>query len=217
MPTDSTTPADAPLVEDHEIESRIYLLRGRKVMLDVDLARLYGVPTKRLNEQVKRNLGRFPEDFLFRLSKEELETLRAQLTLQSTPSLSGSQNATLSDAESPSRRGKNVKYAPYAFTEHGVTMLSAVLRSERAVTVSVAVVRAFVRMREVLATQTTVIAQVEALEQRVTYHDGQLTLLFDLVHGILAPEPESEQSHPVIGFTTPESSRGIAPLDSNTC
>ena len=102
-----------------------------------------------------------------------------------------------------SRRGQNVKYAPYAFTEHGVTMLSAVLRSERAITVSVAVVRAFIRLREILAAQTTVVAQLEQLEQRVTYHDGQLALLFDVVHGVLSPDFVPDEPRHAIGFITP--------------
>ena len=113
-----------------------------------------------------------------------------------------SQNATLLSHTADSRRGKNVKYAPYAFTEHGVTMLSAILRSERAITVSIAVIRTFIRLRELLASQTTAVAQIEQLYQRVTYHDGQLALLFDVVHGILSPDPATEEPRHTIGFTT---------------
>jgi hypothetical protein len=198
-------------VDEHDIESRIYFLRGKKVMLDTDLARLYGVPTKRLNEQVKRNLGRFPDDFLFRLSKDEIADLQQQIehrgfliaesleVMDTSPARS--QNATLVTHPPHSHRGKNIKYAPYAFTEHGVTMLSAVLRSERAVLVSIAVIRTFIRLRQLLNTQTAVLAQLEELDQRVTYHDGQLTLLFDVVHGILAPDATPDEPRPTIGFT----------------
>ena len=112
------------------IERRIYLVRDQKVMLDEDLAELYDVPTSRLNEQVTRNLDRFPEDFMFQLSREEALSLR-------------SQNAILK-----SGRGQHRKYVPRAFTEHGILMLSSVLRSERAVQVNIAIMRAFVRLRE---------------------------------------------------------------------
>lgn len=210
MVSKTKRPAVVP-VGDHDIESQIYLLRGKKVMLDADLARLYGVPTKRLNEQVKRNLGRFPDDFLFRLSKDEVAALQQQrdhrglsvperTETRDAPS-AGSQNATLITPHTRSSRGQNIKYAPYAFTEHGVTMLSAVLRSERAVLVSVAVIRTFIRLRQLLSAQTAVLAHLEALDQRVTYHDGQLTVLFDVVHGILAPDGTPDEPRPTIGFT----------------
>jgi phage regulator Rha-like protein len=117
------------------IEQRIFVIRGQKVMLDADLAQLYGVSTKRLNEQVKRNRDRFPDDFMFRLSSEEGELILA----------SRSQIATL-------KRGQNLKYAPYAFTEHGAIMAANVLNSVVAVHASIQVVRAFARLREITAT-----------------------------------------------------------------
>ena len=127
--TTKTTASKLP-VPVQLVERRIYMIRGQKVMLDADLAELYQVPTKRVNEQVQRNLGRFPKDFMFRLKQAEAENLRSQIA---TSSWGGRRNL------------------PYAFTEHGVAMLSAVLASERAVKMSVLIIRAFVRMRELIA------------------------------------------------------------------
>jgi hypothetical protein len=186
-------PLPVPDIDAKWIEHRIVVVRGQKVMLDVDLAALYGVATKRLNEQVRRNLARFPDDFLFGLTPAEFQALRS----------SRSQNATLNTPASigPARssRGANIKYAPYAFTEHGVTMLSAVLKSPRAVAVSIAVVRTFVRLRYAVAEQVGLIHRIEDLEQRSTYHDGQITLLFDTIHHLLAPDPAPDE-RPAIGF-----------------
>jgi len=130
------------------IESRILVLRGQKVMLDVDLASLYGVSIKRLNEQVRRNAERFPEDFVFRLTTREWESLRSQF-------------ATLKTG-----RGRHRKYLPFAFTEHGALMAANVLNSRRAVEASVYVVRAFVRLREVLATHRELATKLAELEKR---------------------------------------------------
>jgi hypothetical protein len=118
------------------IERKIYVIRGQKVMLDRDLAELYGVPAKRLNEQVHRNIKRFPEDFMFQLTEYEFEILRSQF-------------ATLRSAI----HGKHTKYLPYAFTEQGVAMLSGVLRSNRAIEVNIEIMRAFVRFRHILSSQ----------------------------------------------------------------
>ncbi len=125
--------ADSLTIASGNIDKRIHFIRGMKAMLDSDLAELYGVPTSRLNEQVTRNLDHFPEDFMFQLSREEALSLR-------------SQNAILK-----SGRGQQRKYVPRAFTEHGILMLSSVLRSERAVQVNIAIMRAFVRLRELAA------------------------------------------------------------------
>ena len=126
MPEKTRTTAVVP---HQRIAQRIYRIRAQKVMLDEDLAELYGVPTKRLNEQVTRNINRFPEDFMFRLTREEDQALR-------------SQNATLKG------RGQHRKHHPPAFTKHGILMLSSVLRSEQAVQVNIAIMRAFVRLRQ---------------------------------------------------------------------
>lgn len=159
------------------VERAILLIRGEKVMLDKDLAKLYGVTTKRLNEQVKRNRERFPDDFMFQLAGEEAESLRR----------SRSQSATL-------KRGQNIKYLPYAFTEHGAIMAANVLNSERAVQASVAVVRAFVRLRQMLASNAELARKLEDLEQK---YDHQFKVVFDAIRQLMTPpEPKRKQ----IGF-----------------
>jgi hypothetical protein len=132
------------------IERRIYVIRGLKVMLDRDLAELYQVPTKRLNEAVARHLNRFPSDFMFRLTAEEARALRSQF------------------AASKGRGGR--RYLPYAFTEHGVAMLSSVLHSERAVEMNILIIRAFVRLRQLLATHKDLARRIEQLEAAQEQH-----------------------------------------------
>ena len=159
------------------IERRILLVRGHKVMLDRDLAELYGVTTKRLNEQVRRNRDRFPADFMLRLTREETLFLAR----------SRSQNATL-------KRGQNIKHVPSAFTEHGAVMLASVLNSPVAVRASIHVVRAFVRLREILATHRDLARKLEELEQK---YDAQFKGVFDALRELMAPpEPPRRQ----IGF-----------------
>ena len=136
------------------VEQRIFVIRGQKVILDADLAQLYGVTTKRLNEQVKRNRDRFPEDFMFRLSSEEGKSILA----------SRSQIATL-------KRGQNLKYAPYAFTEHGAVMVANVLNSSVAVHASIQVVRAFIKLREIAANHRDLVLKLEQMEKK---YDRQL-------------------------------------------
>ena len=163
------------------VESRILVLREQKVILDSDLAELYGVPVKRLNEQVKRNQERFPPDFMFRLSAEESESLRSQ------------------DATSKTGRGGR-RYAPYAFTEHGAIMAATVLNSERAVEMSVFVVRAFVRLREVLFTNHQLATKIDELEQRLDIHDASIQELLDAIRELMAPGLPSGRK---IGFQLP--------------
>jgi phage regulator Rha-like protein len=163
------------------IESRILVLHQHKVMLDTDLAELYGVSVKRLNEQVKRNRERFPADFMFRLTAKEYEDLR-------------SQNAT-SRRERGGRR-----YLPYAFTEHGAIMAATVLNSERAIEMSVFVVRAFVRMRELLANNRQIAAKIEELENRLDQHDTNLQEIVEAIKELMIP-PEGSGSK--IGFRLP--------------
>ena len=137
-------------------------------MFDRDLAALYGVPTSRLNEQVKRNRGRFPEDFMFQLTlKEANEVL-----------LLRSQNATL-------KRGQHIKYPPYAFTQEGVAMLSSVLRSHRAIQVNIAIMRAFVRLREIAASHKDLAQKLDALERKYERHDAQITAIFDAIRKLI--------------------------------
>jgi hypothetical protein len=157
------------------IQQAILLLRGHKVMLDVDLAALYGVETKTLNKAVKRNLGRFPDDFMFELSEEEFASLRFQ---------------------SGTSRWGGRRYRPYAFTEQGVAMLSSVLRSERAVKVNIEIMRAFVRLRAMLSSHEDLARKLAALEKK---YDAQFKTVFDAIRELMTP-PRPERRP--IGFGT---------------
>jgi len=161
------------------IEDAILSIRGERVILDEDLAMFYGVTTKRLNEQVKRNLRRFPADFMFQLTPDEVQALR-------------SQKATLKTG-----RGQHRKYLPFAFTEHGALMLATVLNSEVAVEASVYVVRAFVKLRQILATNRALAAKLLQLEQRVGKHDQVIPHLIAAVRKLMEkPTPTKRK----IGF-----------------
>ena len=162
------------------VVSRIFLVRGQKVMLDSDLATLYGVSTKRLNEQVHRNIRRFPSDFMFQLTKGEVEPLR-------------SQNATLKRG-----RGQHRKYLPYVFTEHGAIMAASVLDSEHAVQISTYVVRAFVQLREMLSSNKELAHKLNELERKLTTHDRAITELIEAIRQLMTP-PEPKKKRP-IGF-----------------
>ncbi len=159
----------AKLVRTEQIERSILLIRGHKVMLDAALAELYGVQAKVLNQAVKRNKDRFPSDFMFRLTDEEFYSLRSQIVTLETG------------------RGRHRKYLPYAFTEQGVAMLSSVLRSKRAVRVNVEIMRAFVRLREVLAAHKDLARKLEALEKK---YDSQFKVVFVAIRKLMAPPPE---------------------------
>jgi hypothetical protein len=172
--------AIAPTVD---IGSVIATVRGHKVILDSDLARLYGVPTKRLNEQVKRNARRFPSDFMLRLTKEEAEAWQR----------SRSQFATLG-------RGKNIKYLPCAFTEHGALMAANVLNSACAVEMSVYVIRAFVRIRRELGQHADLARRLAEIEKTLIGHDGALRELYAKIRGLLLPAPTPNRRR--IGFRT---------------
>jgi len=161
-----------------QLESAIYLIRGQRVMFDSDLAAIYGVTTKRLNEQVRRNISRFPEDFAFRLMAEELTNLRSQIA---TSSFHGGR-----------------RYRPWVFTEHGAIMLASVLNSGIAVQASVRVVRAFVRLREMVAANAQLAAKLEELERRLDSHDETIVDLFAALKQLLEPpEPPKRRE---IGF-----------------
>jgi len=171
-------PASRPGGNDRAAD---FLIRGKKVMLDRDLAGLYGVATGRLNEQVKRNRKRFPVDFMFRLTLEEAKAV---------PSLR-SQNAIL-------KRGQHLKYAPYVFTEQGVAMLSSVLRSGRAIQVNIVIMRAFVRLREILATHQDLARKLDALEKKYEKHDRQIKAIFDAIRKLIEAPATSPRRR--IGF-----------------
>jgi len=169
------------------IATRIQELKGKKVMLDRDLAKLYGVEVKRLKEQVKRNIKRFPGDFMFHLSWEEVKSSRSQFAaLNSRPQI-----VTL-------KQGENVKYLPYAFTEQGVAMLSSVLNSERAIQVNILIMRAFTKLREILLTHKELAVKIEALEKKYAEHDKTIKAIFEAIKQLLEPPPAKEKN--IIGF-----------------
>ena len=168
------------------IAHAIYILRGQKVILDADLALFYGVETKRLNEQVRRNPSRFPEDFVFQLTSQEAEYLRSQKA-------TSNMNAT-------GRGGR--RYLPYAFTELGVAMLSSVLNSERAIAVNIGIMRAFVRLRELLSSNKELarrFAQLEArLDKKLAAHDEAITAILSAIHELMTPPQPNSRG---VGFT----------------
>jgi hypothetical protein len=165
--------ASAQLIPVELIERRIYLIRGSKVMLDSDLAELYEVPTKVLNQAVRRNLDRFPADFMFQLSEKELENLRSQIVTSSLGAGHGGR-----------------RYQPYAFTEHGVAMLSSVLASRRAIQLNILIVRAFVRLREYLATHKDLARKVEDVERTQVEHGAHIQQIYGYIERLLDPAPE---------------------------
>ena len=162
------------------IQNKIYELRGDRVMLDRDLATLYETQTKALNLAVKRNIKRFPRDFMFQLTKEEFENIRFQIeTLESSDSLR-LQNETLKN-----RRGQHSKYLPYAFTEQGVAMLSGILNSEKAISMNIAIMRAFVEVRKVLLMEADLREQLRMIKERLGEHDAQLNQIYDAMENLL--------------------------------
>jgi len=178
-------PDNPARVGAHSVEALILALRGQRVLLDSDLARIYGVPTKRLNEQVNRNKSRFPPDFMFQLTKVEVEFLRSQI------------------ATSKKGRGGR-RYAPLAFTEQGVAMLSTVLNSERAILVNVEIMRAFVRLRQIMSTHKDLARKLEALEKRVGVQDDKIQSVFDAIRDLMKPTEKPKRR---IGYL--EESRGL--------
>jgi len=168
-----------------QIARSIVMLRGQKVLLDAELAQLYGVTTKRFNEQVRRNLERFPADFMFQLTQAEWEGLRSQI-------------ATLKAG-----RGQHRKYLPYAFTEHGAIMAATILNTPLAVEVSVYVVRAFVRLREVLSNNKELAKKLNALEHKVETHDEAIAAILSALRELMASSPEPKPTKKrQIGFVT---------------
>ncbi len=167
------------LVVQETIEKKIFLLRGMKVMLDKDLAELYGVPTKVLIQAVKRNKERFPKDFMFQLTWDEAVGSRSQFV-------------TL-------KKGDNIKYLPYVFTEQGVAMLSSVLRSKQAIQVNIAIMRVFVKLREIFSTHKELAYKLNELEGKIEKHDTEIEAIFEAIHQLMAvPEKPKRQ----IGFNS---------------
>ena len=168
----------AIMLPSERIETKIFFIRGKKVILDTDLALLYGVETRTLNQAVQRNKKRFPGDFMFQLSSEESAALRSQfVTLEN-------------------HRGTNIKYLPYVFTEQGIAMLSSVLKSERAIQVNIQIMRTFIKLRELLATNKLLREKIEKLEQK---YDNNFKTIFKVIKQLLAEEEKPTRK---IGFKT---------------
>ena len=175
-------------IHDGLISEKIYIIRGKKVMLDRDLASLYGVQTKMLNLAVKRNIRRFPKDFMFRLTKIDSQSLRFQNeTLKISP---------LSSQIMASKRGQHEKYLPHAFTEQGVAMLSSVLHSERAIQVNIQIMRMFTRLRKMLETHKELREEIEKLEMK---YDKQFVAVFQAIKALLSFS-KKEKSKRALGF-----------------
>ena len=168
----------AMIIPDELVMNKIYLIRGQKVMLDRDLAELYGTETKVLKQAVKRNIDRFPDDFIFELTQKEFESLRSQIVT--------------------SNKGRGgARYLPLAFTEQGVSMLSGVLNSETAVRVHIQIIRVFAKMRELLLTHKDILLQLEKIEKKLTGHDEDIQLIFQYLKQLLNPP---QQPRNKIGF-----------------
>nr|WP_300601574.1 ORF6N domain-containing protein [Niabella sp.] len=172
------------------IQQKIYEIRDQRVMIDYDLADLYQVETKRLKEAVRRNRNRFPDDFMFELTKEEYDALRSQIaTLK---------HAIVAEDELVvSKRGRHSKYSPFAFTEHGVAMLASVLNSEKAIEMNIAIVRAFIALRQLTLLRNNFLEQLQQLRielyQRIDGHDAQLSQIYDALENML--DTEAEKRH----------------------
>src|SRR5215469_17796470 len=171
----------AALVLAKKVGSKILVLRNQKVILDTDLAELYGVSVKQLNQQIKRNRERFPKDFSFVLTKPEYEDLRSQIVTSNI-----------------GRGGR--RYLPHAFTEHGAIMAASVLNSKRAVEMSIFVVRAFVQMRQAIARNQHIVSKLGELEARLDTHDGEIQELMEAIRELIAPLPANNRR---IGFEAP--------------
>lgn len=173
------------IITDEAVITKIYLIRNERVMLDSDLAELYGVETKRLNEQVKRNIDRFPEDFMFQLSEDEFENLKSQIA---TSSWGGRRKL------------------PYAFTEHGVLMLSSVLNSELAIKVNIQIMRVYTKIRNMLASHKDLLQKFDTLEEKLAEHDNHIMLLLEYIKQFekIKQEELEYKNRPRIGFKPPK-------------
>jgi hypothetical protein len=171
------------IVPDEVVMRKIYLIRGMKVMLDRDLAELYGVATKRLKEQVRRNPDRFPEDFMFEMTKEELENWRSQFATSS-------------------REIMGLRRPPFVFTEHGVLMLSSVLNSARAIQMNIRIMRIFTKMKEIILTHKDLLLKIEQIERKMSSHDRSLVVLFEHLKKLLEEklDRDKQMSRKRIGF-----------------
>ncbi len=175
--------SDHIMLPDKVITSKIYFIRGEKIMLDSDLAEMYGVETRVLKQAVRRNIKRFPDDFMFELTKEENDVLRSQFV-------------TL-------KRGQHSKYLPFAFTEQGVAMLSSILNSDRAIMVNIQIIRVFVNMREILTDTLTLKLDIEDIKKKLENHDKNIELVFGYLDELIDKQ-ENPSPRKQIGYKLPK-------------
>jgi hypothetical protein len=168
----------AAIVSDETVMSKIYMIRGQKVMIDKDLAELYGVETRVLKQAVRRNIERFPQDFMFEMTTKELENWRSQFVISNLEKM-------------------GLRHPPFCFTEQGVAMLSSVLNSEMAIRMHIQIIRAFTRMRELMSTNKDILLKLQEIEKRLTGHDSDIALIFEYLKQLLNP---SQPPRPRIGF-----------------
>ena len=220
MPAKKTTakrkpgpdPASASLLVPEKLATLVHYLRREKVILDSDLAELYGVEARVLNQAVKRNIRRFPSDFMFQLNEKEAELARSSrsqtVTLKNPEDTGAPANSSQTVMSSLKHRGR--AYLPYAFTEQGVAMLSSVLRSERAVEVNIAIMRTFVQLRRLMDSNALLAEKIEALEEKYADHDQQFQLVFEAIKQLIAsPVPPAKE----LGFhTIPSATSAKKPL-----
>jgi hypothetical protein len=169
------------LIPEEVIMNKIYVIRGQKVMLDRDLSELYGVETKRLKEAVRRNMDRFPEDFMFEMNDKEFQNWRTQFATSKSDSI-------------------GLRYAPFCFTEQGVTMLSCVLNSKIAIEVNIRIIRVFTKMREMLLTNKEILLMLNQLEKKITNHDQEIEIIFDALKKLIN-KPEKQRKK--VGYQIP--------------
>jgi hypothetical protein len=187
------------IIPVEQVARRILYFRGEKVLLDFDLAVLYGVGVKVLNQAVKRNRERFPDDFMFQLTGEETQLLRSQLLRSDNRQVAenGGPGTNWSQIVTSSQKYRGTKYRPYAFTEEGVAMLSSVLKSKRAVKVNIAIMRAFVKLRQTLDANRQLARKFSELEERVGKHDDEIAAILEAIRQLMTP-PERPRRE--IGF-----------------
>lgn len=178
------TKKELSIIPYETVISKIYLIRGHKVMLDRDLSELYGVETKRLKEAVKRNAGRFPEDFMFEMTKEEFENWRSQNVTSNSDKM-------------------GLRYAPFCFTEQGVAMLSSVLNSERAIKVNIEIIRAFTRIRQVLTENTELRLAIEKLEKKTDNNTKNIEVVFQYLDELIEKK-ENPKPRKAVGYKIPK-------------
>jgi hypothetical protein len=193
------------------IATRIYMIRGQRVMMDRDLAKLYGVSVGVLNQAVKRNIKRFPQDFMFLLTRQEVMNLRSQIATSSSQLIAAQDVTNLKSQIVISSSEPSVPQSvtawggarnlPFVFTEQGVAMLSSVLNSERSIQVNIMIMRAFVKLKELLLTHKDLADKIEELEKKYSAHDDEIQLIFEAIKKLLEPvPPQPEPKKPPIGF-----------------